>query len=74
MKGSNRGIEFSLSKKHISTICFFLFNNGKHFIFGFWIENNSITDLSIESTKRVGIDYAGEDALLPWRYILKDFR
>lgn len=44
--------------------------NSKHI----WIENNSITDLSIESTQRVGIDYAGEDALLPWRYILKDFR
>ena len=44
--------------------------NSKHI----WIENNSITDFSIESTQRVGIDYAGEDALLPWRYILKDFR
>ena len=44
--------------------------NSKHI----WIENNSITDLSIESTQRIGIDYAGEDALLPWRYILKDFR
>ena len=39
-----------------------------------WIEDNFIEDYSIESTQRVGIDYAGEDALLPWRYILKNFR
>jgi DNA-3-methyladenine glycosylase len=24
------------------------------------------------SRKRIGVDYAGEDALLPWRFILKD--
>ena len=39
-----------------------------------WIENNQIKKKIIKSTKRVGIDYAGKDALLPWRYILKDFR
>jgi DNA-3-methyladenine glycosylase len=36
-----------------------------------WIENTSSNGLSIESAPRVGIDFAGPDALLPWRYILK---
>ena len=43
--------------------------NSKHI----WIEENSIKHFSIESTQRVGVDYAGDDALLPWRYILQDF-
>jgi DNA-3-methyladenine glycosylase len=39
-----------------------------------WIEDlsNKITPKSIVSNKRVGIDYAGEDALLPWRFLLKN--
>ena len=44
--------------------------NSKHI----WIEDNCVEHLIIESTQRVGIDYAGEDALLPWRYILKDIK
>mgnify|MGYP001384755593 CR=1 FL=1 len=36
-----------------------------------WIENTFSNGLSIESNLRVGIDFAGPDALLPWRYILK---
>ena len=39
-----------------------------------WVEDNCIEHPVIEATQRVGIDYAGDDALLPWRYILKDFR
>jgi DNA-3-methyladenine glycosylase len=26
----------------------------------------------IEASARIGIDYAGEDALLPWRFSIKD--
>ena len=37
-----------------------------------WIEDNPNKYFLIESTQRVGIDYAEEDALLPWRYILKN--
>ena len=37
-----------------------------------WIENASIIKKEIEEVPRVGISYAGEDALLPWRYILKN--
>lgn len=38
-----------------------------------WLEDNSmsISDQDIEVTTRVGIDYAEEDALLPYRFILK---
>ena len=39
-----------------------------------WVEDNCIEHPVIKATQRVGIDYAGEDALLPWRYILKDTR
>ncbi len=28
--------------------------------------------IEIESDRRVGVDYAGEDAFLPWRFFLKD--
>ncbi len=35
-------------------------------------ENKIIIDTnSIQVTKRIGIDYAGKDALLPWRFQLK---
>lgn len=39
-----------------------------------WIEDRKIevTDKQILSGERVGIDYAGEDARLPWRFVLKD--
>ena len=37
-----------------------------------WIINNKIQNPTIIKTQRVGIDYAQADALLPWRYILKD--
>ena len=37
-----------------------------------WIKDSSNIDLAIKSTPRIGVDYAAEDALLPWRYILKD--
>ncbi|WP_059358710.1 DNA-3-methyladenine glycosylase [Parachlamydia acanthamoebae] len=39
-----------------------------------WIEDKgvSIPEKDILSSPRVGIDYAGEDALLPWRYRIKD--
>jgi DNA-3-methyladenine glycosylase len=37
-----------------------------------WIEDVLVIKKHIEEVPRVGISYAGEDALLPWRYILKD--
>ncbi len=39
-----------------------------------WIEDlgNKIVTQAIVSGKRIGIDYAGEDALLPWRFFLKN--
>ena len=47
--------------------------NGK-FLLGneVWVEDigNRITSRNIAATPRIGIDYAGEDALLPWRFTL----
>lgn len=39
-----------------------------------WIEDRQIhiDQSTIETTPRVGIDYAGEDALLPYRFVLKN--
>lgn len=37
-----------------------------------WIEDaKTIPHEDVVSTTRIGIDYAGEDALLPWRYYIK---
>ncbi|MDI1242423.1 MAG: DNA-3-methyladenine glycosylase [bacterium] len=48
--------------------------NGEDLIEGsrLWIENfRSIKDDEIATGKRIGIDYAGEDADLPWRFWVK---
>ena len=39
-----------------------------------WLEdrNQKIKPGDIESGARIGIDYAGDDALLPWRFFLKN--
>lgn len=38
-----------------------------------WIEEGaSVSPRSIIASARIGIDYAGEDALLPWRFSIKD--
>ena len=39
-----------------------------------WIEDQSIkiSKSSIVASSRIGIDYAGEDAQLPWRFTIKD--
>ncbi|PJD97495.1 MAG: 3-methyladenine DNA glycosylase [Parachlamydia sp.] len=39
-----------------------------------WVEDRGIclTPANILSSPRIGIDYAGEDALLPWRYRIKN--
>ncbi len=38
-----------------------------------WIENGvKINKSEIVTTTRIGIDYAGEDSKLPWRFYLKD--
>jgi len=36
-----------------------------------WIEDRKNKSLEIMATPRIGIDYAKEDAALPWRYVLK---
>ncbi|NIK73636.1 DNA-3-methyladenine glycosylase [Thermonema lapsum] len=38
-----------------------------------WLEDRGIVPPSraLEATPRIGIDYAGEDALLPWRFVWK---
>jgi DNA-3-methyladenine glycosylase len=38
-----------------------------------WIEKSKLKlrEDQIEVSPRIGIDYAGEDALLPWRFVLK---
>src|SRR5687768_5694284 len=38
-----------------------------------WVEDvgTKISNQKILATPRIGIDYAGEDALLPWRFIVK---
>lgn len=38
---------------------------------GIWIEDRGIT-LQWQSTSRIGVDYAGEDAKLPWRYVVEE--
>jgi DNA-3-methyladenine glycosylase len=39
-----------------------------------WIEDqkHKVSFRDIVCVKRIGIDYAGEDALLPWRFFLKN--
>jgi len=37
-----------------------------------WIEETGISDIEIVETTRIGVDYAEEDALLPWRFYIKD--
>ncbi|MBE8725973.1 DNA-3-methyladenine glycosylase [Flavobacterium hungaricum] len=39
-----------------------------------WVEDHGFryTDEQIASVPRVGVDYAGDHALLPWRYFIKD--
>lgn len=40
-----------------------------------WIsEAENEEPLAIETDRRVGVDYAGEDAMLPWRFFVKDNR
>ena len=38
-----------------------------------WIEEGvKVSSQKIVASSRIGIDYAGEDALLPWRFSIKD--
>ena len=39
-----------------------------------WIEDTLISKKEIQKTPRIGVEYAAEDALLPWRYILENHR
>jgi len=49
-------------------------NNGKNLSSPeLWIENGTkVRSNEIQSVARIGIDYAGEDANLPWRFFIKD--
>ena len=40
---------------------------------GIWLEDNGflINDAEIKVTPRIGVDYAGEDAFLPYRFVYK---
>jgi DNA-3-methyladenine glycosylase len=49
--------------------------NGKFLLNGdVWIEDmgTTISSSRIQASERIGIDYAGEDAQLPWRFTIKD--
>jgi DNA-3-methyladenine glycosylase len=37
-----------------------------------WVQQSSSSAIDIVKTTRIGIDYAGEDALLPWRFYDKN--
>jgi DNA-3-methyladenine glycosylase len=41
-----------------------------------WLEDRGVVvpDEEVLASPRVGIDYAGEDALLPWRFRIKGSR
>lgn len=49
-------------------------HNGRNLLGGeIWIEHGRvISSKEIQSSPRVGVAYAGEDAALPWRFFLKD--
>ena len=37
-----------------------------------WLEPNPDLTFEITTSTRIGVDYAGEDALLPWRFYMKN--
>ncbi|MTI20036.1 DNA-3-methyladenine glycosylase [Fulvivirga sp. RKSG066] len=37
-----------------------------------WIEDHGEEVIDIEASPRIGVAYAEEDALLPWRYVIKE--
>ena len=39
-----------------------------------WVEDRDlcVSDNMVQVTPRIGVDYAGEDALLPYRFVMKD--
>lgn len=37
-----------------------------------WLAQGHGEDFEIATDRRVGVDYAGQDALLPWRFMIKD--
>jgi DNA-3-methyladenine glycosylase len=37
-----------------------------------WVEDRQITPLSIRTSPRVGVDYAGEFRDKPWRFLIAD--
>lgn len=51
--------------------------NGKSLVTGkhLWIESNtSFPETQVAASSRIGVDYAGDDAQLPWRFYLKNSR
>lgn len=41
-----------------------------------WVEDRGlyVPDRAIQVTPRIGVDYAGDDALLPYRFVLTDYK
>ena len=39
-----------------------------------WVEDIGMAVKKIKASKRIGLDYAGPDALLPWRFTIQDSR
>jgi len=46
-------------------------DSGKLLNVDIWIEDQGVTEFEQVSSERVGVAYAGEDALLPWRFYIK---
>lgn len=61
-KGSSPGIENDLEPKHPV--------KGQRIM----IRESTATSFAITETVRVGVDYAGDDALKPWRFYITDSR
>lgn len=38
----------------------------------FWLETSDDPSTEVAPSTRIGVDYAGEDALLPWRFYMKN--
>lgn len=48
-------------------------NNGSSLIRSeIWVENTEIKPIQIKSGSRIGVDYAGKDALLPYRFFVPE--
>jgi DNA-3-methyladenine glycosylase len=67
---------FSNGPGKVSEAMGFHFSHSGISLFGqhIWIEDRgiSIENHQLEVTPRIGVDYAADDALLPWRFVIKE--